>query len=121
MSLNFLFKFFILIFIISNFTQTANANIYELTCKNKKNTTTWVFSNKRKQVVLSKVNSAKTKVNFKMDRQTPGSFSSKGSFAGYETNVTYTKKTNELAILQKALRGSNQFYKCSEPKLIKEE
>jgi len=56
-----------------------------------------------------------------MDRQTPGSFSSKGSFAGYETNVTYTKKTNELAMLQKALRGSNQFYKCSEPKLIKEE
>ena len=49
------------------------------------------------------------------------SFSSKGSFAGYETNVTYTKKTNELAMLQKALRGSNQFYKCSEPKLIKEE
>ena len=56
-----------------------------------------------------------------MDRQTPGSFSSKGSFNGYDTNVTYTKKTNELAILQRALRGSNQFYKCTEPKLLKEE
>jgi len=121
MSLNFLFKLIILVSIIYIFPESSNANIYELSCKNKKNTTTWVYSNKRKQVILTKVNNAKTKVNFKMDRKTPSSFTSKGSFAGYETNVTYTKRTSELAMLQKSLRGSNQFYKCAEPKLLKEE
>ena len=56
-----------------------------------------------------------------MNRSIPSSFVSKGSIAGLETNVTYTHKNNELAMLQKSLRGSNQFYKCQEPKLIKEE
>lgn len=56
-----------------------------------------------------------------MDRQTPSSFSSKGSIGGFQTNVTLSKNSKELAMLQKSLRGSNQFYKCSEPKLLKEE
>ena len=92
MSLNFLFKFNHSSFYYIFFPENSNANIYELSCKNKKNTTVWVYSNKRKQVILTKVNNNKTKVNFKMDRKTPSSFTSKGSFAGYETNVTYDKK-----------------------------
>ena len=56
-----------------------------------------------------------------MDRVTPTSFTSKGVISGFESNVTYTKNNNELAILQKSLRGSNQFYTCAEPQLIKEE
>ena len=56
-----------------------------------------------------------------MDKQTPSSFTSSGSIAGFQTNVTYSQNSNELAMLQKSLRGSNQFYKCSKPKLIKEE
>ena len=56
-----------------------------------------------------------------MKRQTPSSFSSNGVVSGYETNVTWAKNTKELAMLQKSLRGSNQFYKCAEPKLLKEE
>ena len=107
--------------IISIFPQSSNANIYELSCQNKKNTTTWVYSFKRKQVILTNINKAKTKINFKMKRQTPSSFSSNGVISGYETNVTWAKNTKELAMLQKSLRGSNQFYKCAEPKLLKEE
>ncbi len=56
-----------------------------------------------------------------MDRKTPSSFSSNGVISGFQTRVTYNQKTSELAMLQKSLRGSNQFYKCGEPKLIKEE
>ena len=56
-----------------------------------------------------------------MGRQTPSSFTSNGSIGGLQTNVTYNQNSNELAMLQKSLRGSNQFYKCSKPKLIKEE
>lgn len=56
-----------------------------------------------------------------MDRVTPTSFTSKGVISGFDSNVTYTKNNNELAILQKSLRGSNQFYKCTKPKLVKEE
>ena len=37
-----------------------------------------------------------------MNRSTPSSFVSKGSIAGLETNVTYTQKNNELAMLQKS-------------------
>ena len=107
--------------IITFIPKNSNANIYELSCKNNKNTTTWVYSNKRKQVILTKVNNSKTKKNFQMGRQTPSSFSSKGDMRGLQTNVTYNKNSNELAILQKSLRGSNEFYKCSEPKLLKEE
>lgn len=117
-------KIFLSIFIFSILyfiPQNSKANIYQLTCKNKKNTTVWVFSNKRGQVILRNINSSKTKVNFSMDRKTPSSFSSNGIISGFQTRVTYNQKTSELAMLQKSLRGSNQFYKCGEPKLIKEE
>ena len=72
-------------------------------------------------MILTSINNSSTNVNFKMKRSTPSSFVSKGSIAGLETDVTYTQKNNELAMLQKSLRGSNQFYKCQEPKLNKEE
>ena len=117
----FFLKFVIVLLVITFIPKNSNANIYELSCKNNKNTTTWVYSNKRQQVILTKINNSKTKVNFKMDRQTPSSFSSKGNIGGFQTNVTFSKKSKELAMLQKSLRGSNQFYKCSEPKLLKEE
>ena len=56
-----------------------------------------------------------------MGKQTPSSFSSVGSIGGLQTNLTYSQNSNELALLQKSLRGSNQFYKCAKPKLVKEE
>ena len=49
--------------------------------------------------------------------ETPTSFSSKGVISKYKTNVTYNQKTSELAMLQKSLRGSNQFYKCQRAKI----
>lgn len=102
-------------------TGNSSANIYQLTCKNKKNTTTWVYSFKRKAVILSKLNNNKTKVNFKIERNTNTSFVSKGALSNLKTNVTYDQNSNQLSILQTSLRGSNQFYKCSKPKLLKEE
>ena len=121
MLFKFFLKFTIVLIVIAFIPKNSNANIYQLSCKNKKNTTVWVYSNKRKQIILTKINNSKTKVNFKMDKQTPSSFTSNGSIGGLQTNVTYSQNSNELAMLQKSLRGSNQFYKCSKPKLIKEE
>ena len=117
----FLFTFLIL-FISSIFvTNNSNANIYQLTCKNKKNTTTWVYSFKRKAVILSKLNNNKTKVSFKIERNTNTSFVSKGALSNLKTNVTYDQKSNQLSITQASLRGKNQFYECTKPTLIKEE
>ena len=121
MLFKFFLKFTIVLIVIAFIPKNSNANIYQLSCKNKKNTTVWVYSKKRKQIILTKINNSKTKVNFKMGKQTPSSFSSVGSIGGLQTNLTYSQNSNELALLQKSLRGSNQFYKCSKPKLIKEE
>ena len=121
MFFRFFFKLIILINIIYFFPENTKANIYELTCKSKKNTTVWIYSNKRKQVILRKINDQKTKVNFVINRSTPSSFVSKGVISKFDTNVVYDKKSGQLSMLQKSLRGSNQFYKCQEPKLIKEE
>ena len=117
----FFLSLFILTTIIYFIPENTNANIYQLNCKSKKNSTTWVYSIKRKQVILTNINNSKTKVNFTMTKWTPTSFSSKGVVSKYKTNVTYNQNTNELAMLQKSLRGSNQFYKCQAPSLIKEE
>ena len=120
MLFKFFLKFTIVLIVIAFIPKNSNANIYQLSCKNKKNTTVWVYSNKRKQIILTKINNSKTKVNFKMDKQTPSSFTCWFHWR-LQTNVTYSQNSNELAMLQKSLRGSNQFYKCSKPKLIKEE
>ena len=92
-----------------------------MSCKSKKNNTVWVFSKKRKQVILTSINNTKTKINFRMDRQTDSAFLAKGVLSDLNTSVNFDEKTRDLAMLQTSLRGSNQFYKCSTPKLIKEE
>ena len=48
-------------------------------------------------------------------------FASKGVISKFDTNVVYDKKSGQLSMLQKSLRGSNQFYKCKEPELIQAE
>ena len=60
-------------------------------------------------------------MKFQIDRQTPTSFYSKGVISGFETDVRYTQSNNEIAMLQKSLRGSNRFFTCEEPVLKKEE
>ena len=92
-----------------------------MSCKSKKNNTVWVFSKKRKQVILTNINNTKTKINFRMDRQTDSAFLAKGVLSDLNTSVSFDERTRDLAMLQTSLRGSNQFYKCSTPKLIKEE
>ena len=117
----FLFTFFTFLIIIIFITNNSNANIYQLTCKNKKNTTVWVYSFKRKAVILTKINQGETKVKFTIERNTNTSFESKGKLSKLKTNVDYDQNSNELSVLQTSLRGSNQFYQCSKPILIKEE
>ena len=56
-----------------------------------------------------------------MDRQTDSAFLAKGVLSDLNTSVSFDERTRDLAMLQTSLRGSNQFYKCSTPKLIKEE
>tara|TARA_B000000475_G_scaffold69278_1_gene55611 strand:- start:561 stop:731 length:171 start_codon:yes stop_codon:yes gene_type:complete len=56
-----------------------------------------------------------------MEKKTNTSFTSKGKLSKIKTNVTYDQNSNKLSVLQTSLRGSNQFYQCSKPKLIKEE
>jgi len=72
-------------------------------------------------VILTKINQEETKVKFTIERNTNKSFVSKGKLSKYETNVTYNQNSNQLSMLQPSLRGSNQFYQCSKPVLIKEE
>ena len=117
----FLFTFFTFLIIVIFIPNDSNANIYQLTCKNKKNTTVWVYSFKRKAVILTKINQGETKVNFTIERNTNTSFMSIGALSKLETNVNYDQSSNQLSVLQASLRGSNQYYQCLKPKLIKEE
>jgi len=72
-------------------------------------------------VILTKINQGETKVNFTIEKNTNTSFASKGALSKLKTNVTYDQNSNKLSVLQTSLRGSNQFYKCLKPLLIKEE
>ena len=45
----------------------------------------------------------------------------KGEIDDLITTINFDEKKGDLAMLQTALRGSNQFYKCSAPKVIKAE
>ena len=117
----FLFTFFTFLIIVIFIPNNSNANIYQLICKNNKNTTVWVYSFKRKAVILTKINQGETKVNFTIERNTNTSFVSNGTLSKLKTNVNYNQSSNQLSVLQTSLRGSSQFYQCSKPKLMKEE
>ena len=56
-----------------------------------------------------------------MERQTDTALMAKGEIDDMITTINFDEKKRDLAVLQTALRGSNQFYKCSAPKVIKEE
>ena len=117
----FLIGFFFINLIIYFFPNYSNANIFQTSCKSKKNTTLWVYSKKRNQLILTKINSTKIKVNFRIERKTDTAFMAKGEIDDLITTVNFDEKKGDLAMLQTALRGSNQFYKCSAPKVIKAE
>ena len=116
-----LISFFFINLIIYLFPNYSNANIFQTSCKSKKNTTVWVYSKKRNQLILTKVNNSKTKVNFRIERKTESAFMAKGEIDDMITTVNFDETKGDLAMLQTALRGSNQFYKCSTPKVIKAE
>ena len=82
---------------------------------------TVVFSNKRKQVIITNTNNKKVKIKFKMLNSTPSAFKSSGNLGGLKTNITYNGQTNELSLTQSSLRGSNYFLKCKKPVLLKKE
>ena len=47
--------------------------------------------------------------------------SGKGEIDDMITTVNFDETKGDLSMLQTALRGSNQFYKCSAPKVVKAE
>ena len=97
------------------------ANIYELSCKNSKNTATVVYSYKRNNVILTSSNNNKIKIKFLMSSKTANSFKSDGVIGNLKTSLTYNPNINELSMRQSSLRGKNIFLKCNEAKLLKEE
>ena len=117
----FLISLFFINLIIYFFPDYSNANIFQTSCKSKKNNTVWVYSKKRNQLILTKINNSKTKVNFRIERKTETAFMAKGEIDDLVTTINFDEKKGDLAMLQTALRGSNQFYKCSAPKVIKAE
>ena len=121
MLFRFFFKIFIIFGIIYFIPQNSNANIYEVKCANKKNATHWVYSFKRNQVILSRINTSPTKIKFTMERKTPTSFVAKGTLSKYKTDIIYDVSSGDLSVMQSSLRGTNQFYKCDPPVLRKEE
>lgn len=117
----FLLSFFFINLIIYLFPNNSKANIFQTSCKSKKNSTVWVYSKKRNQLILTKINNVKTKVNFRIERKTETALMAKGEIDDMITTINFDEKKGDLAMLQTALRGSNQFYKCSAPKVIKSE
>ena len=117
----FLISFFFINLIIYFFPDYSNANIFQTTCKSKKNNTVWVYSKKRNQLILTKINNSKTKINFRMERKTETGFVAKGEIDDMITTINFDETKGDLSMLQTALRGSNQFYKCSAPKVVKAE
>ena len=117
----YLINFFFINLMIYFFPDYSNANIFQTSCKSKKNNTVWVYSKKRNQLILTKINNSKTKVNFRIERKTESAFMAKGEIDEMITTVNFDETKGDLAMLQTALRGSNQFYKCSAPKVIKAE
>ena len=117
----FILSFFFIILIISFFKIILTQIFFKCLVKVRKITLFGFFPKKRKQVILTSINNTKTKINFRMERQTDSAFLAKGVLSDLNTSVNFDEKTRDLAMLQTSLRGSNQFYKCSTPKLIKEE
>jgi len=81
----------------------------------------WVYSLKRKAIVLFKQDGKDVKVKFEIKDQTPEFFKAKGVMNEHQTDISYSLTDNELTITQAALFGQNYFLKCSDAKLEKKE
>ena len=103
------------------FSNGSFANIYGIDCSNKKGTTKWVYSFKRKAIVLYEQDGQNTKVKFEIQKETPSFLEAKGNMNELKTTVSFDIGKKEITILQSALQGTNYFMQCSEPKILKEE
>ena len=119
LSLNALISFTLLfLFLLSN---SSKANIQQIECQNPKNALKVVFSHKRKQAIITKINESNVKIKFAIQRSVGENFSSKGVVGDLKTNLDYNSSKNELSFTQASLRGKNYFMKCSFPKISKKE
>ena len=108
----------IILILLSN---ESFADIYGINCANKKGSTKWVYSLKRKAIVLYDQDGAKTKVKFEIKRETPGFLEAKGTLNEFKTTVTFDMGKKEITVLQSAIQGKNYFMQCDGPTLIKKE
>ena len=97
------------------------ANIYGINCSNKKGATKWVYSFKRKAIVLYEQDGIKTKVKFEIKKETPSFLEAKGVLNEFKTTVTFDLGKKEITVLQSAIQGKNYFMQCSEPAVLKQE
>lgn len=106
------------LFLLSN---SSKANIQQIECQNPKNALKVVFSHKRKQAIITKINESNVKIKFAIQRSVGENFTSKGVVGDLKTNLDYNSSKNELSFTQASLRGKNYFMKCSFPKILKKE
>ncbi len=104
-----------------SFSNKSFANIYGIDCSNKKGTTKWVYSLKRKAIVLYEQDSKKTKIKFQIKKETPSFLEAKGTLNEFKTTVTFDMGKKEITVLQSAIKGKNYFMQCNGPTLIKKE
>ena len=111
----------IILIILISFGNTSYANIYGMECSNKKTAMSFVYSLKRKAIILREENGAPTKVKFEIKRTTPTFFDSKGVYEDLKTTISYDMTKKEVTLLQSSLQGKNIFMQCSEPAILKKE
>ncbi|MDC1538957.1 hypothetical protein N8444_04420 [Pelagibacteraceae bacterium] len=81
----------------------------------------FVYSLKRKAIILREENGVPTKVKFEIKRTTPTFFDSKGVYEDLKTTISYDMTKKEVTLLQSSLQGKNIFMQCSEPAILKKE
>ena len=119
--LNLFYSLILILITILLFSNQSFANIYGIDCSNKKGSTKWVYSSKRKAIVLYEQDSKKTKVKFEIKKETPSFLEAKGTLNDFKTTVTFDIGKKEVTVLQSAIQGKNYFMQCSEPKVLKQE
>jgi|OM-RGC.v1.027182595 hypothetical protein len=111
----------IILIILISFSKTSYANIYGMECNNKKTSMSFVYSLKRKAIILRKGSASPVKVKFEIKKNTPTFFEAKGVYEDLKTTISFDMTKKEVTLLQASLQGKNIFMQCSDPVVLKKE
>jgi hypothetical protein len=90
-------------------------------CNNKKTSMSFVYSLKRKAIILRKGSASPVKVKFEIKKNTPTFFEAKGVYEDLKTTIGFDMTKKEVTLLQASLQGKNIFMQCSDPVVLKKE